>query len=201
MKSFKFLESHFTIRSDTRQLGKVPQVLQEEEEAENDDASSVRSSSQLPSSAQANLSQADPSHIKDSRSTRPKALSTTAKTVDKAILQIADQRSLTRSVQDQLSAVVQGGSNDWIAWCQWMGLETSKLSENLWTSFMQKSFSMILHFRQLQQWQQVPHHPQQPPQHPGVQHQQQSAFVRPSSAPPMVTPPYWQQQQQQQHQL
>ena len=77
---------------------------------------------------------------------------------------------LTQRVQDQLEAVVQGGSNDRIAWCQWMGLEMSKLSEDLWMSFMQESSTMILHFRQLQQQQQVPPQqcPQQPPQHSGV---------------------------------
>ena len=41
MKSLQFLESHLTIRTDTRQLGKVSQVLVEEA----NDASSVRSSS------------------------------------------------------------------------------------------------------------------------------------------------------------
>ena len=154
MKSFKFLESHLTIRTDTRQLGKVPQVLEEEEEEEesdDDDASSVRSSSQPPSSSQASSSQASPSHVKDSRNTRPKAPSTAAKSVDEAILQIVDRILSTQSVQYQLAAVVQGGSNDRISWCQWMGLETSNLSEDLWTYFMQESFSMILHFRQLQQ--------------------------------------------------
>ena len=70
MRSFKFLEAHLTIRTDTRQLGKVPQQM--EEEADDDDASSVRSSGQLPSASQASSSQAGPSHVKDSRSTRPK---------------------------------------------------------------------------------------------------------------------------------
>ena len=148
MRSFKFLKAHLIIKTDTRQLGKVHQVM---EEADSDDASSVCSFSQPPSSAQASSTQAGPSHVKDSRSTRPKAPSTTAKRVDKVILQIADWMSSTQSVQDQQAAVVQGGSNDRIAWCQWMGLEANKLSEDLWTSFMQESLSMILRFRQLQQ--------------------------------------------------
>ena len=104
MKFFKFLESHLTIRTNTRQLGTVPQVLKEEEEADDDDASSVCSSSQPLSSAQASSSQAGHSHVKDSRSTRPKALNTTAKRVDETTLQIVDQMSLTQSVQDQLAA-------------------------------------------------------------------------------------------------
>ena len=95
MRSFKFLEAHLIIRTDTRQLGKVPQVMEEEEEEEADDdyASSVRSSSQPLSSAEASSSQAGTSHVKDSRNSRPKAPSTTAKRVDEAILQIADQMS------------------------------------------------------------------------------------------------------------
>ena len=90
MMLFKFLEAHLTIRTDTRQLGKVPQAM-EEEAADNDDASSVRSSSQPLSASQASSSQAGPSHVKDSWSTRPNALNTTAKRVDEAILTIADR--------------------------------------------------------------------------------------------------------------
>ena len=112
---FKFLEVHLIIRTDTRQLGKVPQV--KEEEADYDDVSSVPSSCQLLGASQASSSEACFSHVKDSRSTRPKALSTTAKKVDEAILTIADQMSSIQSVQDQLAAVVQGGSNNRIDWC------------------------------------------------------------------------------------
>ena len=171
----------------------------EEEDADNDDASSVRSSSQPLGASQASSSQASPSHVKDSRSTRPKALRITAKRVDEAILMKAGQMALNQSVQDQLAALVQGGSNDQITWCQWMGLEVNKLSEDLWMSFMQESFSMILHFRQLQQQQQVLPPPQQPP---SILECSNSSSL-PLSTPPVhlqsvVSPPFWQQQHQQQ---
>ena len=52
LRSFKFLEAHLTIRTDTRQLGKVLLPPDVEEEADDDDAvslGSAHSSSQLPS--------------------------------------------------------------------------------------------------------------------------------------------------------
>ena len=120
MRSFTFLEAHLTIRTDTRWFGKVPQVM-EEGEADDDDTSSVQSSSQPSTSAQASSSQAGPSHVKAAGAPGPR------------------------------HQVVQDGRNDQIAWWQYSGLEANKLSEDLWMSFVQESFSMILHFRQLQQ--------------------------------------------------
>ena len=125
MRSFRFLEAHLTIRTDTRQLGKVPQQMEVEEEADDDNALSVgsaRSSSQPPRASQPNTSQASPSQV---RSSRPKALSTTGKRVDEAILKLAEHMVLNTSVQDRLATVVQDGSNEWLAFCQWMGLEAA----------------------------------------------------------------------------
>ena len=74
MRSFHFLEANLTIRTDTRQLGKVSQPMEVEEEEDYDDdvssVCSVCSSSQPPSASQPSSSQASPSQV---RSTRPKA--------------------------------------------------------------------------------------------------------------------------------
>ena len=63
LRCFKFLEAHMTIRTDTRQLGKVVLPAEVEEEGgDNDDAASLgstRSSRQLPSASQPSTSQDD----------------------------------------------------------------------------------------------------------------------------------------------
>ena len=142
------------------------------------------------------MSQAGPSQIRDRRH---KAASTTGKRVDEAILKLAERMASNTSVQDRLASAVQEGSNEHLAFWQWKGLEACKLSEQLWTAFMQESFQMIIRFRQLQEQQPLPPPPPpQPAQHPVVQQPQQSAFVCPSSAPPVVTPPPFCQQQPQQ---
>ena len=62
VRSFKFLEAHLTIRTDTRQFGKFALPMDVEEE-EGDDAvslGSARSSSQPPSASQPSMSEARP---------------------------------------------------------------------------------------------------------------------------------------------
>ena len=63
----------------------------------------------------------------------------TGKRVDEAILKLAEWLSLNTGVQDCLASAVQESSNPRLAFCQWMGLEAYKLSEELWTGFMQES--------------------------------------------------------------
>ena len=120
----------------------------------------------------------------------------TGKRVDEAILKLADHLTINTCVQDHLASAIQEGSNQCLAFSGSMGLEACKLSEELWTKFMQVSFQMIQHLRQLQAQQPVPPPPPpaQPAHHPAVQLQQQSAFVRPSSAPPVVSPPSFHQE-------
>ena len=77
-----------------------------------------------------------------------------------------------------------------------MGLEMSKVGEELWTGFMREGFNLVEHYRTLQAKQPAP--PRPPPAHqaaqlPPVQRQQQQPFMRPLSAPPMVSPTYCEQ--------
>ena len=100
MKSFHFLEVHLTIRTDTSQLSKAPQPMEVEEEADDDDVLSVGSlcsSSQPLSASQPSLFQVVPSQV---RSSRHKALSTTGKRVDEAILKLAERMASITSMQD-----------------------------------------------------------------------------------------------------
>ena len=131
---------------------------------------------------QPSTSQPSPSQARDRR---PKATTSTStgKRVDKAILKLAECLTINTGVQDRLASTIQEGSNPHLAFCHWMGLEACKLSEELWTGFMQESFQMIQCFRQLQAQQPVPPPPPppQPAQHPAVQLQQQLAFMCPSS--------------------
>ena len=75
---------------------------------------------------------------------------------------------------------------------QWMGLEMSKLSGELWRGFMCDSFNLVECYRNLQA-QQLVFHPPPPPQPiqlPAVQLQKkQLAFVCTSSTPPLASPP------------
>ena len=94
-----------------------------EEEGDDDDAvslGSAHSSSQLPSASQPSTYQAGSSQIREKR---PKAWSTTGVRVNEAILKLAGHMALNTSVQDQLASAVQEGSNEWLAFFQWMGLE------------------------------------------------------------------------------
>ena len=162
----------------------VVPVKVEEEGADDDNAASLaseRSSSQVPSGMQLSTSQASPSQVCDRR---PKAESSTStgKRVNESIIKLAEQLAVNTGVQDRLASAVQEGSNERLAFCQLMGLEACTLSEELWTKFIQESFQMIKHFRQLQAQQPVPPPPPpplppQPAQHPAVQQHQQSVFV------------------------
>ena len=112
LNSFKFVEAHLTIHTDTRQLGKVvvPTLqaeVEEEERGDDDDAASLASnsacsSSQEPSGMQSSTSQAGPSHVCDRR---PKITSSTSscKRVDEAIFKQAEQLSLNTGVQNRLA--------------------------------------------------------------------------------------------------
>ena len=95
----------------------------------------------------------------------------TGKSVDEDILKLVDQLSLNTGVQDCLANVIQESINLRLAFCQWMGLEACKLSEELLTSFMHDSFQMMERYRQLHAQQLVPPPPPhpQPAQHPAVQ--------------------------------
>ena len=112
----------------------------------------------------------------------------------RSILKLAEWLSLNTGVQDRLASAVQESTNPCVAFCQWMGLEACKLSEELWTGFMHDSFQVMERYRQLQAQHPVPP-PPQPAQRLAVQlQQQQSGFVRPLSAPPVVSPPSFHQQ-------
>ena len=145
LTNFQFLEAHLTIHMDACQLGKVvvPVLPADVEEEEGGDAAN-----------------ADAASLMSARSSS----TSSGKQVDEAILTLAEWLNLNTGVQDRLGSAVQESSNLHLAFCQWMGLEACKLSEELWTRFMQESFQMI-------------------------QLHQQSAFVCLSSAPPVMTPP------------
>ena len=180
----------------------LPVEVEKEEEGGDDadaDAASLasaHSSSQVPSGTQPSTSQASPSQACDRRP-RSATSTSTGKRVDEAILKLAKWLNLNTGVQDRLASAVQESTNPCLAFCQWMGLEACKLSEELWTGFMHDSFQMMECYRQLQAQQPVtpPPPPPQPAQHPAVQlQQQQSGFMCPSSAPPVVSPPSFHQQ-------
>ena len=73
----------------------------------------------------------------------------TGKRVDEAILKLAEWLNLNTGVQDHTSAI-QESTNPCLAFCQWMGLEACKLSEDLLTGFMCDSFNMVECYMQLQ---------------------------------------------------
>ena len=62
--------------------------------------------------------------------------SSTGKRVDEVILKLADLLSQNTGMQDQLQSTVQESAKPCITFCQRMGLEISKLEEELWTGFM-----------------------------------------------------------------
>ena len=59
------------------------------------------------------------------------------------ILKLADQLSQNTGMQDRLQSAVQESAKPRIAFCQWMGLEMSKLDEELWTGFMHEAFDLV----------------------------------------------------------
>ena len=74
------------------------------------------------------MSQAGPSQPPPDR--RPKAPSSgSGKRIDKAILKLADCLSQNTGMQDRLATAVQERASPGLAFCQWMGLEMSKLDE------------------------------------------------------------------------
>ena len=74
----------------------------------------------------------------------------TGKRVNEAILKLADHLSQNTGMQDWLQSAVQESAKPCIAFCQWMGLEMSKLVEELWTGFMCKAFNLVEGYRSLQ---------------------------------------------------
>ena len=139
-------------------------------------------------------SQASPSQPSRDRRSRALSSSSSGKRVDEAILKLADWLNLNTGVEDQLASAVQESTNPRLAFCQWMGLGMSKLSEEQWTGFIRDSFNKVKSYRNLQG--QLPVHPPPlPAQLLAVQlQQQQSAFVCPSSEPPLASPPTFHQQ-------
>ncbi|KAF0312859.1 hypothetical protein FJT64_016491 [Amphibalanus amphitrite] len=107
------------------------------------------------------------------QSKRPKA-----KRIDEAILKIADKMCANEHLKEQLDAAMKAGNNERTMFCQWMGMEASKLSEELWMSFMSESFNLIMRYRQQQLMQQQPQVPQ----------------VRPTSSAQTSTPVHHQSQ-------
>ena len=72
------------------------------------------------------------------------------KRVDKAILKLADRLSQNTGMQDRLQSAVQESAKPCITFCQWMGLEMSKLDKEHWTGFMHKALDLVTRYRQLQ---------------------------------------------------
>ena len=118
------------------------------------------------------------------------------KCVDETILKLSDHLSQNTGVQDQLATAVQESTSPHLAFCQWMGLEMSKLDNELWTGFSREAFNLVEHYRTIQAHQPVPHPlPPQLAQLPAVQPQQQPLpFVHHLSGPPLVSPPTYHQQ-------
>ena len=99
--------------------------VEEEEGGDDDDAASLasaRSSSQPPSGTQPSTSQAGPSQARDRRS-RAVSSTSTGKRINEAILKLAEQLAVNTGGQDRLSSAIQEGSDERLAFCQWMGLE------------------------------------------------------------------------------
>ena len=67
----------------------------------------------------------------------------TGKRVDEAILKLADRLSQNTGVKHWLQSTVQESAKPSIAFCQWMGLEMSKLDDELWTGFMHETFDLV----------------------------------------------------------
>ena len=114
--------------------------------------------------------------------------------VDEAILKLANRLSQNTGVQDRLQSAVQESAKPCITFCQWMGLEMSKLHEELWTGFMHEAFDLVMCYRLLQTQQPAP--PPPPPQavqQPPVQPQPYQPSMYPWSVPPLPSPPFRQQ--------
>ena len=127
----------------------IPTLPVEEEEGGDDDDTASRSSSQPPSTQLPSTSQVGRSQ--PPRDRRPRAPSSgSGKHVDEAILKLADFLSQNTGVQDRLATAVQDSTDPRLAFCQWMGLEMSKLDKELWTGFMHESFNPVEHYTNLQ---------------------------------------------------
>lgn len=151
----------------------MPGVCPEEEQGEEEDVVEAE-----PTKVGSSESSAGNSH----HNKRPK---TSKRVVDEAIVKIADRMAAAEHIHEQLDAVVKSGSNERAMFCQWMGMEATKLSEELWMSFMNESFGLIMKYRQQQMQQQLQHQ---------VQQQAQGPQVRPVSAGLTSTPVHHQQQ-------
>ena len=202
MSNFQFLSGHLCIRIAHSQLGRVPlpslqvELEGEDEGGDDDDVASV-TYNQVPSQL-SSTSQAGPvKHHSHDR--RPRAASSTGsstgKRVDEAILKLVDWLSQNTGMQDRLQSAVKKSAKPNIAFCQWMGLEMSKLDEELWTGFMYEAFDLVMRYRQFQTQQPAPLPP--PPTQavlpPSVQPQPYQPSVRPWSMPPLSSPPFRQQ--------
>ena len=186
LRNFLFLEAHLSIRMDTSQLGKVtvpelqPDLEEEEEGGDNHNAAS-HTSSQAPSTQLPSKTQASPSQAPHDMRPRP-ASSGSGKHVNEAILKLADRLFQNIGMQDRLTTTVQESAKPCLAFCQWMGLEMSKLDEELWTGVMHEAFNLVECYRTLQAQQPAPPPPPPAPhaaQLPPVQPQQQQPFVWP----------------------
>ena len=181
--NFQFISAHLSIWMDTSQLSRVsaPRLqldLEEEEEGGDDDDAASRNSSQAPSTQLPNMAQASPSQAPCDRRPRP-ASNGSGTCADEAILKLADCLSQNTGVQYRLATAVQESPKPCLAFCQWIGVEMSKLDEEQWTGFMHKVFNLVECYRTFQAQQPAPPHPPPAPQaaqQPPVQPPQQPFF-------------------------
>ena len=208
--SFKFLEKHLVIRSDSRKLGQVPDLPQpptyeDLEDDEDDEEDSVNTSS-VPDLAQV-VVEREVAHPPAPNQPKKRRL---ARKMDDAIFAMVDRLAARPPPTQTMEAAIKGTQNDRHVYCQYLGTEAQSFTNEKWTIFQQETLALMIRLRQQEPPQQ---HLQQGPQLPTPQLPQQQfqpihlpsqmhiPQVRAASAPltpltfNMPPPPPTQQQQ------
>ena len=183
-QNFQFLTGHLCFRTSHSQLGRVtvPELPKIPRGAMMEVMMMMMQAACPPAQPSTQpTSTSQPSQVPRDR--RPRAAGGkdggTGKRVYEAILKLVDRLSDNTTVQNRIKSAVQQGNSARVAFCQWMGLEMSKIDEELWTGFMREGFDLVTRYRQMQGQQLGPPPPPQQPLQ-----QQFQGNVRPWSSPP-----------------